>query len=292
MKIAGIILQRNEIDVVLFNALYHLGIVGFDKLIVGDNGSTDGSKEALLRLGKREPRLTVLDMAGDYQQAIRVNEMYQLAVADGADWVVPLDADEFLPTNRRTLEAILLDTSEAAVRLNVRNFVQNRRVTTRRMNSIASIFLCAKPSGSPKEAYDLVNSGRIGFVEMAYPPKYLWRADKGLVIAKGNHGANISLQGISKSVVLNHVPLRSKAAIAERIERIERLESKNPTTSWHIRRLVNVDISEEWDRNSAKAGAIDVNGNRHRLAFDPFFWRIFLRYALTVRGLARDLQPR
>ncbi|KAB2671130.1 glycosyltransferase family 2 protein [Brucella intermedia] len=288
MKITGIILQRNEIDIILFNALHHLRFVGLDELIIGDNGSSDGSVDALRRLNEYDHRLRVVDMSGDYQQASRVNEMYQMAIDNGADWVIPLDADEFLPINRKALESVLSNTADAAVRMQVHNFVQCRRVETRRMRNIASIYHVAAPTGSFKEAYDLVNSGRIGFVESTYPPKFIWRSNRNLVIGKGNHGAaNIDLTDVSEIIPLNHVPLRSKAAITERIQRIKRLETKDQITSWHIKRLATVDVDDEWCRNSAKGGSLDINGDKHRLSFDPFFWIVFLRYAFTVRKLVR-----
>lgn len=289
MKIIGIMLQRNEIDIVLYNALYHLRSVGFDRLIVGDNGSSDGSKEALQRLEKREPRLSVLDMPGEYQQAMRVNELYQIAIADGADWIIPLDADELLQTNRRLLEETLHRAAGAGVEMNIRNFVQSRRAKSRRMSGIASVLRAAKARGSSTEAYDLVSSGRIGFVEMTYPMKYIWRANRDLVIGKGNHGGeNVDLNDISEAIVLNHIPLRSKSAIVERIQRIERLEPYDQGISWHIKRLANVDIDEEWRRNSARRGAVEVNGMRRRLSFDPFFLKVFLKYAFAVRELVRN----
>lgn len=288
LKIIGILLQRNEIDVILFSALHHLRCTKLDRLIIGDNGSTDGSKEVLRLLEKTDPRLMVVDMPGIFEQAERVNNLYQLALDLGADWVIPLDADEFLPLDRRSLESLLLGTKDSAVRMDMVNFVQRRQALIRRMHNIATMLYFAPPSGMSHQAMELVSSGQIGFAESIYPPKYIWRANKNLYIMKGNHGANIDLDDISNSIALNHVQLRDKASITARKRIIERLEIGPDTDSWHIKRLAHVDIDEEWRRNSFKRAALDVNGERHRVTFNAFFLKIFLKYCLTVRHLVRS----
>ncbi|WP_169717415.1 glycosyltransferase family 2 protein [Brucella thiophenivorans] len=287
MKIIGILLQRDEIDVVLFNVLYHLGNVGLNRIILGDNGSTDGSMEALRRLEKIDPRLMVLELPGEFEQAERVNQMYQLALDLGADWVVPLDADEFLSVNRRSLESLLLNNKATVLNLEIRNFVQKRTSMTKRMLNIATMIYTAVPSPSAENAMSLVCDGKIGFVEATYPPKYIWRADRQLKIWKGNHGGNISFTNKSPKIELYHVPLRSKSAIEKRIQRIERLEKGPPDSSWHIKRLATVDIDEEWRRNSYSGGALHVNGERHDVELNLFFLKIFLRFAPVVWWLLR-----
>lgn len=286
MKLIGILLQRDEIDIVLFNALHHLNYVGLDRLIVGDNGSTDGSKEALQKFEKADPRLIVIDMPGDFEQALRVNELYQLAINLGADWVLPLDADEFLPMKRPELLEALAD-ADTAVEMELINFVQRRSALYMRLRNLASILYSAPISGSKAEAMVLVNSGVIGYVEAAYPSKYLWRANKHITLMKGNHGADIGLENVSKCIALYHAPLRYKSSIVSRIARIARLENGSPSTSWHIKRLADVDIEEEWSLNSYKRGCIDANGKKHQLELNPFFLKIFLRYYLKVLQLVR-----
>lgn len=289
MKIVGVILQRNELDVILFNVLHHLGPVGLDEIIVGDNGSTDGSLEALKFLESEESRLTVISMPGPFLQVERINEMVQMALANGADWVVPLDADEFLDLNRGKLESVLNSSSDAAVEMLMFTYVQNRRVIDRKMHGIRSMVFVAKRRGSRAKAMKLVSAGKIGFVEMIYPPKYIWRADPKLTVAKGNHGGNISQLKNLKTVRLNHVPMRNRDSVAARIGNIDRIdEGASPTNSWHLRRLANVDIHEEWERNSAKLGSINVSGVRRRLDFDPFFLWVYFRHALVVRRILRN----
>ncbi|QWK80003.1 glycosyltransferase family 2 protein [Ochrobactrum sp. BTU1] len=288
MKIIGILLQRDEIDVVLFNVLYHLNVVGLDRLIVGDNGSTDGSREALHKLERVDPRLIVIDMPGEFEQALRVNELYQLAISLGADWILPLDADEFLPMKRSKLANVLRETDSLAVEMEINNFVQRRGALHKRLRNLASMLYRAPILGSKSEAMALVNSGEVGFVEAAYPPKFLWRANKQLSLLKGNHGADICLGNVPICIPLYHAPLRSKASIFSRVASIARLESGTPDTAWHIKRLIDVNVEEEWRRNSYKRGQVGTNAEKHRLEFDPFFLRVFLRYYLKVIRLVRQ----
>lgn len=287
MRIMGVLLQRDEIDVVLFNVLHHLNMVGLDRIIVGDNGSSDGSREALLRLQRRNPRLIVLDMPGEFQQGERVSAMNRMAVDLGADWVVPLDADEFLPVSRTELQDLLQGSRDAALRMDIRNFVQRRSARTRRMHRLATMLHMVPPAGSLLEAMDLVNQGKLGFVQSVYPPKYIWRANRDLAIDMGNHGSNLDVAHVTKAVPLYHVPLRSKAAVDARRARIERFGGGPEGECWHIKRLARIDLEEEWQRNSAHKGALDVNGARPALKFDPFFARLFARHAFAVRNLVR-----
>lgn len=291
MKIVGVILQRNELDVILFNVLHHLGQVGLDEIIVGDNGSTDGSLEALKFLASEEPRLRVIPMPGLFSQAKLTNELVQIAAGNGADWVVPLDADEFLDLNRIKLEKVLNSSSDAAVEMKIFNYVQNRRVINRKMHGIFSMVFVAKRRGSRTKAMKLVSAGKIGFVEMVYPPKYMWRADPELKIEKGNHGGSVTLPKDLKTVRLNHVPMRNRDSIKTRTKRINRIEEgASPTNSWHLRRLADVDSAEEWERNSAKFGHLHVSGVRRRLEFDPFFVWVFFRHAFKVQRVVQNFR--
>ncbi len=280
-------LQRNEIDVVLFNVIHHLDVIGFDRFLVGDNGSTDGSREALRRLEKQDPRLLVMDMPGSYDQAARVNALYQIAVDSGADWIVPLDADEFIALKPGQLKRLLSASSELAVHMKVRNFAQRRSARRKRMHALATMCYFVPPKATLQEAMDFVIGGKIAFVESVYPPKYIWRSDKSLVINKGNHGANKQISDIRLSIDLNHVPLRSYGALVEREKRISRLEDGIVEQSWHIKRLASVDMDDEWMRNSFTNGHLDVKGNRHPLTFDPFFIKVFIKHAIRIRALVK-----
>jgi cellulose synthase/poly-beta-1,6-N-acetylglucosamine synthase-like glycosyltransferase len=93
VKVSGISMLRNEADVVQLCLLHHLAI-GCDNVLVVDNGSTDGTVAILRRLAHRYPILWTRD-DGPYRQSEIITGLARDAACDGADWIVPFDADEF-----------------------------------------------------------------------------------------------------------------------------------------------------------------------------------------------------
>jgi len=96
MKLVAVSRVRNEADIIEAFVRHHA--VLFDKLIVLDDGSCDGTYEALLLLRAEGLPLVVLraPVIG-YEQSRYMTRLLQMAVDQfGADWVAPLDADEFI----------------------------------------------------------------------------------------------------------------------------------------------------------------------------------------------------
>src|ERR1700694_906639 len=94
MRVVGLSLVRNEIDIIELNLRYHLANV-LDDAIVVDNGSTDGTLELLARLAGELP-IVVASEPGGYLQAELVTRMARQASRAGADWLLPIDADAVL----------------------------------------------------------------------------------------------------------------------------------------------------------------------------------------------------
>lgn len=89
MTTFGVGMFKDEADIAGHTIEHMLGQV--DDIIVIDNGSTDGTREILA-----EFPITVIDDNGiAYHQSDRMNRLAAQAAADGADWVVPFDADEW-----------------------------------------------------------------------------------------------------------------------------------------------------------------------------------------------------
>ncbi len=97
MRSVGITCVKNEIDIIEPFVRHTLAIV--DRLTVLDNGSTDGTCDVLRALEKEGLPLRIVEdpSLGKYQSG-RLTRLMRDAVTgrDDADWVVPLDADEFL----------------------------------------------------------------------------------------------------------------------------------------------------------------------------------------------------
>ncbi len=124
MKLVAIARVKNEIDIVEAFVRHHAR--HFDKLIVLDDGSSDGTYQVLQRLQSICCDLVLLRQpAIGYLQHRYMSLLLRMAVDKfGADWVLPLDADEFVEPNDRLMLAQVLAGREPAVyRLQWSNFV-------------------------------------------------------------------------------------------------------------------------------------------------------------------------
>lgn len=99
MKIAVVTMVKDELDIIDDFLAHHLPIV--DSIYVADHLSSDGTFELLQARARAERRIRVLRF--DYVQLFKgavVTALSRQAVEDGSDWIIPLDADEFLPFRR------------------------------------------------------------------------------------------------------------------------------------------------------------------------------------------------
>lgn len=108
MKIVSVSMVRNEADIVETFVRYHCGIV--DAMEIVDHGSVDGTARILEQLRDEGLPLRLATETGGAQDQSRVvtAAARRAAREDGADLVVPLDADEFLvaPGSPRVREVV------------------------------------------------------------------------------------------------------------------------------------------------------------------------------------------
>jgi hypothetical protein len=277
MRVVGVYLVRNEIDIIELNLRYHLANV-LDDAIVVDNGSTDGTLELLARLAGELP-IVVASEPGGYLQAELVTRMARQASRAGADWLLPIDADEFWIGDGQSMRNVLEATPNdvGALRCEVLNFVQRREELAPTPSSLGTaVMRVAEPASPPERCVELVESGQIGFVEMQYPAKVVSRAAPAISVANGNHGvAGVPGEARDTSaIVCLHVPLRSRSMLATKIDQGRRVEELGfqPGEFWHSRRWWRLAregrIDDEWAACSYRDGALMVSGREHRLAPD------------------------
>lgn len=98
MKLVSISVIRNESDILETFVRHHLPVL--DLMIIVDHRSSDGSSGILSRLKTEGCPLEILEETGleHRQEHVLTAAMRKAVHAHGADWVIPLDADEFLTT--------------------------------------------------------------------------------------------------------------------------------------------------------------------------------------------------
>ena len=118
MRVTAISMVRNEADVIEAFVRHHAEIV--DELVVVDHRSVDGTDETLRALAAEGLPLRVRgeDSSVHRQNVVMTGLMREAAADGGADWVLPLDADEFLVAPQgsvRTALAALPDDRPSSV---------------------------------------------------------------------------------------------------------------------------------------------------------------------------------
>lgn len=267
---------RNEADIIRVNVLHHLSL-GLDCLLIVDNGSTDGTDRELQRLS-RDRRVRWHRDDSPYRQSEIITGLARDAFRSGADWVLPLDADEFWWAPHGKFTDVLALSTAGAIRVEVVNFIQ--RGDRKRASPEALQYMTrrvASAIGPSERCQELVESRQIAFVEMMYPPKWISRASETIEIAAGNHevsGVEGSYEDTDEIICL-HAPLRSRSALEAKAEVGKRQEEAGwpDGMGWQgarFRRLQKEGgLDDEWAANSYVGDSINVHGTQHRVIFDP-----------------------
>ena len=277
MLLYGLSMVRNEVNIIHVNVLYHLAL-GFDRLLVVDNGSTDGTDRVLRELG-RDPRVRWTRDAGGFEQGQVFTRLAREAFREGADWVAPVDADDFWYAPGGDFRGVIEESPAAALRVGMTDFIQRREQWTAGPDELRHMTWRAPEPVSRGDDYEeLLGSRRISYIELARVPKILNRASGRVNLVKGAHqvsGVEGTPVGTNEIKIL-HAPLRSFAGLEAKAASVARRGAEGSTTAgpgWHARRWHELkqagELEREWAANSQADGHLDVYGERHPLISDP-----------------------
>jgi hypothetical protein len=275
MKVFGIALVRDEADVIRLSVGHQLSL-GLDRVLVVDNGSSDGTTLVLERLSRDDDRIRWSSDAGPYHQAEIMTALAREALRQGADWIVPFDADEFWWVAGGNLRAVLAAVTAGALRAPVVNFVQSRdRLEPSEQALLTMTRRVAAPVNPRPDGQNPVNPRIIPYVERAYNPKCVSRPTNTIEIGRGNH----RVKGVAGPVVETvdlvclHAPLRSRAGLERKAAVGERIEQAGwPGGGGHMRRWRRLQekgaLDREWAANSYVGETLDVYGTERPLVVD------------------------
>jgi glycosyltransferase involved in cell wall biosynthesis len=270
-RVFGLMIVRNAADLIRVNVLHHLGI-GLERLLVIDNGSSDGTRERLEALARELPVEFSVD-SGPFRQEELTNGLAGEARRQGADWVLPIDADEFF-VGPAPLPQLLRPSDAGALEIEVVNFVQ--RHNRRRPSERSLLTMDHRPAHTipQAEARYHVGIGEWSLVEVACFPKLAIRAGERTWIRKGAHQVEHPVGPVEATaeIVCLHAPLRDRSKISARAEHGKRVDATDAPdgVGWQNRdiRAKDGELDRLWRANSNRRGWLDVGGERRALIRD------------------------
>ncbi len=271
----GVLVVRDEADIIRICVLHHLAL-GCERILVLDNGSTDGTTTVLRRLAARVPLSWTSD-PGAYHQGEFVTGLAREARRAEADWILPLDADEFWIAPRGLDHALDRSRQTGALRAERVEFVQRREQLRPDPRGLLTMTMRAPAPARGEAAIGAFLAGERSLFEVRPAAKLALRPTRRLVVERGAHGATSMAGPIEDTDALTilHAPLRSRACLVRKAEHGERLERAGylADQGWQVRHWAATartgTLDREWAANAYdRTGAITVGGRRAALVRD------------------------
>ncbi len=209
MKVVGVSEVKNEIDIV--EAFVRHNCESVDLLMVSDNGSTDGTLELLEKLRATGSRIAVFsEPSFGLRQSVRANSMMRSAIMDfGADWVVPLDADEFIePLIDAPLREVLEGVPEEPFLVLWNNFAWTTRDSGAASPNPVDRIVARVPPNPSRAFSKIVVPAKAGLA-------------RGVALTQGSHSLIKDGEALPAAIrdefALCHFPIRSIGQFASKV---------------------------------------------------------------------------
>jgi hypothetical protein len=204
-KVVGIAMVKDECDII--ELFVRINLRHLDHLVLIDHASRDGTREILQALRDEGLPLTLHHHEEtDFQQAIFLSRMVrQVAATDTWDFIVPLDADEFIHTSSGHLGDTLAAQIPAG---HCGNIAWRTHVPT------------------SQDYYALGAPLYEGFRQRLREPKQFYKVvipnelGKDCILSEGSHKLASNQQrvpAVAIEPVLQHVPVRSAEQISAKV---------------------------------------------------------------------------
>jgi hypothetical protein len=284
LQSAAIAIVRNAVDIAPLTALHHW-LIGVDRVWVVDNGSTDGTYEALRNLSARLPGLRVDRDDGPFDQARMTSDMANALVREGFGLIIPFDADECWHVLLGGIARQLRRHDANALSVPVVNYIQSRAVRQAELGCWRTATRRVARAINPQiHIADAVGVQRISFVEKAFPRKVLAAPPRGSTIhfVKGNHSVSFDGASVAHVRVLPclHLPLRAASELEKRVVDYRdrhapfRIDGAGWRLDYWTERLSSGRLEPEWAANSYdEEGMIDVYGEKRPTIVDRHLMR-------------------
>lgn len=189
MTTFGVSMVRDEADVIA-GTLRHLADE-VDRLIVADNGSTDGTGDILRDLARDLPLTVLDDPEPAYYQSAKMSALAERAAGMGATWIVPFDADELWVASAGRIRDVLADLDADIAHADLLNH------------------FCTAIDPRGDDPFRTIGWRQR---DVAPLPKVAFRWEPGAVVHQGNHGVSLPSGGSAKAALeVRHFPYRSAA---------------------------------------------------------------------------------
>lgn len=197
MRIVTLSKIKNEADMIESFVRYHGEIV--DEMFFVENGSTDGTLEILYALREEGYSLTIFDEREAVFDELKFINKYAGIILreDEVDWLVPIDADEFLYADgRNPREELELWNPDVVYMANWRTYLCDKNARER--------------GGFVPDRFEVYREERCKEFTKVILPGRLWLKQK-MMISRGNHqivGIDVQTER-TETIMFAHYPIRS-----------------------------------------------------------------------------------